>query len=368
MRRLAPLVLALLLLAPCRCVQAVDGLLPEPDGGCATAFGLSEVELWQTLAAEFVQCAGSHSTADCRDQAERQEWGGIPGAGASTFGTLLVGTVAPGGSTYSSPEVAPEGDLCFTHDDIDWNLNVAPDPAFASLLQPGNLEADADHPAGVVEAEWEAMYLDPAFVAWPGDGGGDYHGFARPAIDMADGDRVALRGAGVLDCGHAPFRSELHPPYLALWGGPRDGGVTVVHARASAQLTRPADFAPLPDPPEPSEALAADFPLPPDGGGVLDVTVAVDWLLDAPQIVPDQGCALSTDLGSLGHPSPNIDLSLASPAAHLEGGADAGEAFFALAAGEDGGRLWVQLTPLARPHQAIYGATVTAAWVPPDAG
>ncbi len=357
-------------LAPCQCVKDV---LPPVDGGCATGVGLSEIEQWQTLVQGFAQCLASHSTADCRDQVERQEWTGIPGA-ATTYGTVLLGTVAAGGTEFRSPEQAPEGDLCVTHDDIDWNVNVAPDPAFAGLLQPANLEGDADHPGdgGVVEAEWEAMYLDPAFVAWTGDAGGDYHAFARPQIDMRDGDRVGLRGAGVLDCGHAPFRSELHPPYLVVWGGLRDGGVLVVHARATAQLTRPAEYEHLPQPPEPSEALAVDFPLPPgdDGGRVLAVSTAIDWLLDDPQLVVDQGCVLSAGLGTPQDPSPSFEQDLASPAAHFEPGSQPGEAgtFFALGAAVDGGRLWVELAPLSRPRQAVYGATVTAAWVWPDGG
>ncbi len=374
-RPVRPSILALAALAGC-CHHGPEGSDPiGADGGCHTAAGVTEAQVWESLWQSFATCVSSHSTEECRTQVEQQEWAALPGAGPGTWRTALLGTVAPGGSQYASPEMAPEGDLCVSHDDIDWNLNVWPDPSGAAMLQPGNLTGDADHPgdgdAGVVEAEWEAMYVDPAFAAWPGDAGSPYEDFARPSIDMAVGDRVALRGAGVLDCGHAPYRSELHPPYLLAWGGLRDGGTSVVHVRATARFTRPEEFVTLPDPPEPGEALRADFPLPPppEGGAALSVTTSVDWFLDDPAIVVDQGCSLTAGVSAASF-APNTDADLASPAAHLVGDSSPAAAsdFFYLSAGADGGRLWVEIAPVSRPRQAVFGATVRAAWIPSDGG
>ncbi len=347
------------------------------DGGCPLDVLPNHDDFWIGLWDDFLACVTTHSTADCRDAMEQREWGPIPGLGPAFASRALRGTIAPGGSTYQSPELAPEGDLCVSHDDIDWNWNVYPDPADAPLLQPANLDEDADHPgdggAGAIEAEWEAMYLDPAYQADADGGANDYHHFPSPAFDMRVGDRVALRGAAVLDCGHAPFRSELHPPYLVLWGGARDGGTTVVHARATALPTRPRDFGALADPPDQGEALSADFPLPPaPDGGTLAISTSIDWFLDQPSVVVDHGCdpSAGTSLGSGGIAGPNADVALASPAAHLvaPNQPELASGFFTLTADPSGGRLVVTLTPVARPHQAVFGATVTAGWSQPDGG
>jgi hypothetical protein len=348
-------------------VESPDGgiVLPIPDGSLPLP---DERALWQSLGALYAQCITSHSTAECRANVQKQEWGVISAGTATT--QELHGVIAPGGSKYSSPERAPEGDFCLSHDDIDWNFNVTPDPAYASLLQSANMVGDVDHPAGVIEAEWESMYLDPSYVAKAPDGGTTYETWGSPVVDMLAGDRVALRGGGVLDQGHAPYRSELHPPYLLLWGGAR-GTASVVYARATARLTRPSDFQTLPDPPPASEALAGDFPLPPlpdggaDGGALsLQIGTRVDWFYDSPQIVIDQSCDLANGVNLIDRTGPTFDAALASPAAHLVGTNQPSLApgFFTVTATQQGASVHVTLTPLQRPRQAVFGATVTATW------
>jgi len=250
---------------------------------------------------------------------------------------------------------------------------VIPDPPFASLLQPGNFIADADHPAGgVIEGEWESFYLDPAYVAKPAGAGANYKTWGAPDVDMRDGDRVAGRGAGVLDKGHKPYRGELHPPYLLLWGG-RRGEVLVVHARATALLSRPSDFQPLPDPPEPGEALTARFRMPlrlPCVGGAapsIAVTQSTEYFLGTPSIVVDQGCDLANGVSLTDLEGPEFDAALSSPAAHLVGAntTSGAAAFFSLAVTTSSAAIDVTLTPVSRPHQALYGAKITAAWACP---
>jgi hypothetical protein len=324
-----------------------------------------ERAFWRDLAGTFESCLVTGTEAQCRGQIESREW--TPISSTTVPSQEIHGAITGGGSSEPSPTLASEGDFCISHDDIDWNFNVAPDAAWASLLQPANAIADAGHPAGVIETEWEAFFLDPAYVAMPAGAGSDYKGWAPPVLDMAQGDRVAVRGAGVLDRGHSPYRSEIHPPYLLLWGGLR-GDVLVVHARASALLTRPSELRTLPDPPDPSEALTDHFTLPPaiqcsSGLPSLSVVPQTEYFYDDPSIAKDQGCDLAngTSLGDLEGPA--FDAALCSPAARIAGTSSipAAASFFSLTL-STGADLAVTLAPVARPHQALYGARITAAW------
>src|SRR5439155_19559564 len=119
-----------------------------------------ERSFWQSLARGFQQCLLGKTEEECRAEIEGEEWSPI--ATGTDVNQELHGVIAGGGSKFSSPARAPEGDLCISHDDIDWNFNVTPDAAYASLLQSGNATGDVDHPPGVIEAEWEGFFLDPA--------------------------------------------------------------------------------------------------------------------------------------------------------------------------------------------------------------
>jgi len=343
---------------------------PPPDAGVCTLLATDTTAFWEALAVQFQSCVLTGGAPSCRTGIEQQEW--VAWAGETAVSQEVHGTVAPGGSVFASPERAPDGDLCISHDDIDWNFNVSLDPAFAAALLPGNSVPDDDHPdAAVMEAEWEAMYLDPTYVAKSDDAGTDYTHWPAPSVDMALGDRVALRGAGVIDCGHSPYRAELHPPYLALWGGGRDAGL-VIHVRASALFSRPADGRALPNPPLAAEALSETFALPAPGadGGTWVVESAVDYFLDAPQLQVDQGCNLGNGVDLTKLSGPALNAALASPAARWVSTStpDAGGGFFALAASLVDGGVQVTLAPLSRPHQALFGATVRARWLCPGDG
>jgi hypothetical protein len=343
---------------------------PPPGGtGCGAETSADERAFWQALAVTFQQCVLSSAVGVCRTEVERAEWAPVSKAAAS--GQELQGTIAPGGTKFASPGLAPEGDLCLSHDDIDFNFNVAPDAGYASLLQAGNAVADVDHPAGVIEGEWEAFYLDASYVAMGPGAGTTFDTWPAPDVDMVTGDRVAARGAGMLDCGHAPYRSEIHPPYLLLWGGLR-ADTLIVYARASALLARPVDYAPLPDPPDAAETLVADFALPPapmtcpaGSAPALQLVTETQWLYDDPAIVVDQGCDVANGVGLTDLEGPAFDAALASPAAHVAGTSDPALApsFFAFTATQKVDAVRVTLTPLARPHQVLFGARVTASWI-----
>jgi hypothetical protein len=86
-----------------------------------------------------------------------------------------------------------------SHQSFDFLVNVKPDPADAFLLATGNF-AGAGEETGRLHTEWEEAAFRP--FAWP-----------------QTGDRVALLGSWVWDCGHwseGGERTELHP-LRAVW-------------------------------------------------------------------------------------------------------------------------------------------------------
>jgi hypothetical protein len=97
-------------------------------------------------------------------------------------------------------------DSPMNHDSQDANAHVVPDPMYRNLSEPGH---------GDIEIEWETNHF-PEEV--------------RPSV----GDRVAIWGFHVLDCGH-DFGTEIHPPV----------GIAVSRARA-IEIPETAKFEGLP--------------------------------------------------------------------------------------------------------------------------
>jgi hypothetical protein len=86
-----------------------------------------------------------------------------------------------------------------SHDSFDFLVNLKPDGKYESLLGTGNFAGEGEE-AGRLHTEWEENAFAP---------------FARPE----PGDRVALLGNWVWDCGHwdgGGERTELHP-LRAVW-------------------------------------------------------------------------------------------------------------------------------------------------------
>jgi hypothetical protein len=110
-----------------------------------------------------------------------------------------------------------------SHDDWpivhhDWNVIIAPDPKYQNLMTDSNILE-----GGKMELEWEmadhigcTQYFNfplvgPLCVARglvPGDP--QTTGFTDADVP-AIGDRVAVRGRFIFDCGHPPYRAEIHP-------------------------------------------------------------------------------------------------------------------------------------------------------------
>ena len=90
----------------------------------------------------------------------------------------------------------------------DWNIMIAPDIQYQRLMSDANIIG-----GGMMELEWELpdhlitdvdgrRFLDP--------GNRETDGMLTEAIP-AVGDHVVVRGRYMFDCGHPPFRAEIHP-------------------------------------------------------------------------------------------------------------------------------------------------------------
>src|SRR5450755_134572 len=101
-------------------------------------------------------------------------------------------------------------DLAFTHPFYnDYRCQVVPDDPYMSMLAPGNLDpSDDDWKAAAASAQSLGISA-PGFLELEIDRGllpADY----RPQL----GDRVAVLGRWIVDCGHPDFSTETHPPLL----------------------------------------------------------------------------------------------------------------------------------------------------------
>jgi hypothetical protein len=83
-----------------------------------------------------------------------------------------------------------QADLWFTHPfGNDFVFDIKPDPQYLTLNGPNN--------GGLLHVE-----IDKGLVPQ------DFHDFAK------EGDRVAVFGRWIVDCGHDDFGTEIHPPLL----------------------------------------------------------------------------------------------------------------------------------------------------------
>jgi hypothetical protein len=118
------------------------------------------------------------------------------------FDTKLVGLSGLAIATHLS-----ETDVPFQHPfGFDWNLDVKVDPQYESLVAPDNQNSltqdvqDALDALGLPHTGMMHVETDQGLI---------------PDVYRAQsGDRVAVFGRWIVDCGHDPFTSEIHPPLL----------------------------------------------------------------------------------------------------------------------------------------------------------
>jgi len=77
------------------------------------------------------------------------------------------------------------------HVSHDWNADVLLDPAYNFLNSDENPQEGPTQ--RIMEIEWESAFFPPQF--WP-----------------APGDRAWMLGRWIFDCGHPPYKTEIHPP------------------------------------------------------------------------------------------------------------------------------------------------------------
>lgn len=115
---------------------------------------------------------------------------------------------------------APHGDFGLNHNTEDFNVFVyldnqnplANNPAanYWSYIGYGQWASDVPKEHGLFEIEWEY-----GAHSWNDAASSDYYGFpswAWPSI----GDRVLVEGYWIYDCGHEPYHTEIHPPWMVV--------------------------------------------------------------------------------------------------------------------------------------------------------
>jgi hypothetical protein len=82
-------------------------------------------------------------------------------------------------------------------EETDWIINILPDPEYQGLLTRGNGDP------GILHTEIEYLWLNRAIIL---------AGLGFPWPDP--GDLIIEIGRWIIDCGHANFKGEIHPPAI----------------------------------------------------------------------------------------------------------------------------------------------------------
>jgi hypothetical protein len=109
----------------------------------------------------------------------------------------------------------------------DWNLHTRPLPKYwnhlASSINSDTGEMEGNYADADFEIEWEYYW---GWWVWPHSAwlasGSHWRNYQTadpeedPASDFSfrEGDLVYVRGRHIMDCGHPPYRSEIHPPSI----------------------------------------------------------------------------------------------------------------------------------------------------------
>jgi hypothetical protein len=201
-------------------------------------------------------CGGTEAI---RNETPIFEWTPIFG---SEFDQPLVGL---SGTIIEAPKISPI-DVPFTHPfGTDWEFHFAPDQIYASLLAPsngctefangdcvnnlpdqihatvGNNSSFEEIKEVVATAVKERFRLPTSPLGVRGVLGFETdQGLVPPDYRgrVNKGDRVAMFGRWIVDCGHDDFHSEMHPPLLMGFG--RQGsGSSGQPATVSEVISRP---------------------------------------------------------------------------------------------------------------------------------
>jgi hypothetical protein len=122
-------------------------------------------------------------------------------------------------------DVGPTGisgdDMPFTHPfgKVDWETMIAPDAAFTNILAPSNTGVPPvttpPTPSNGEYVDGNKRAADLGLSVPHGIQGMETDQYFIPLPYRArEGDRVAVLGRWIVDCGHADFHTEIHPPLL----------------------------------------------------------------------------------------------------------------------------------------------------------
>jgi hypothetical protein len=116
-------------------------------------------------------------------------------------------------------------DFPFSHPfGVDYEMSIAPDPQYNFLLSPGNEDTSS---SGSYASEIKQAQTLPK--SSPADNAIVFNGVLPMEWDqnlvpesfrdnVHEGDRVAIYGRWIVDCGHDDFHTEIHPPLLMACG------------------------------------------------------------------------------------------------------------------------------------------------------
>jgi hypothetical protein len=146
--------------------------------------------------------------------------------------------------TALRPKLSDE-DVWFTHPfGFDWEFFVAPDSQYTPLLAPSNTLQHAQDPNAEKYLRPDGEYTSAIQQAQEELGLRNVDGVLGVEIDQGlipdlyrvhKGDRVAVFGRWIADCGHDDFHSEIHPPLVISSASGSAGG----EATHSITISRP---------------------------------------------------------------------------------------------------------------------------------
>jgi hypothetical protein len=162
-----------------------------------------------------------------RNETPLFEWTSVFGG---EFDDPLVGF---SGTVIEEPQISNK-DVVFTHPfGTDWEFHIAPDQPYATLLAPSNGctefppdgscansvvgEVDGEVEDAVLHAHQQNFPLPTSALGVQGVLGFETdQGLVPPdyRARVHEGDRVAMFGRWITDCGHGDFHTEMHPPLL----------------------------------------------------------------------------------------------------------------------------------------------------------
>jgi hypothetical protein len=139
----------------------------------------------------------------------------------------------------ASPDNLSSGDNPFLHPfGFDYEILVAPDPAYVGLLAPQMVGA---YKAATDEARQRYNVSVPGVIGVETD-----QDLIPADFRASDGDRVCVWGRWIIDTGHDDFHTEIHPPLLMVTGrlgtepvDPSNPGAGSVDATVTQVISRP---------------------------------------------------------------------------------------------------------------------------------